>query len=70
MKSTELRQDRMTREERLEALLTYRKPDRVPISAIATGFCTISGGHTVADAYVSPEIAFWDKLWAQEMYRW
>jgi len=29
-----LRQDRISSEERLEALLNYRKPDRIPISSL------------------------------------
>jgi len=47
----QLRQDKMTSLERINALFNYQKPDRVPVGAMSTGFNTKDSGFTVADAY-------------------
>jgi uroporphyrinogen decarboxylase len=62
--------DRMTPIERMEALFAYRKPDRVPIGAMCTGFNTRNAGHTVADAYQDPKKSFADMQWTTEQYGW
>jgi len=66
----QLRQDRMTSLERMEALFTYKKPDRVPIGAFATGFNTCNMGYTAADAYNAPEKSFEGTIWTAEQYGW
>ena len=65
-----LKQDRMTSRERMEALFTYQKPDRVPLGAMSTGFNTRNAGHTVADAYEDPEKSFADMQWTTEQFGW
>ena len=65
-----LKQDRMTSQERVEALFSYKTPDRVPIGAMATGFNTRNAGFTVADAYEDPEKSFQATLWTYEQYGW
>ncbi len=65
-----LRQDRMTSQERMDALFNYRKPDRVPIGAMSTGFNTRNAGYTVADAYDNPEVSFQAMKWTSEQYGW
>ncbi len=65
-----LREDRMTSAERINALFNYKKPDRVPLGAMSTGFNTRNAGHTVADAYEDPEKSFADMQWTTEQYGW
>ena len=65
-----LREDRMTSAERIDALFNYKKPDRVPLGAMSTGFNTRNAGHTVADAYEDPEKSFADMQWTTEQYGW
>lgn len=60
----------MTSQERLEALFSYKLPDRVPMGAMATGFNTRNAGFTVADAYDDPEKSFKATLWTYEQYGW
>lgn len=65
-----LRQDEMTNIERIDALLNYKKPDRVPIGMMATGFNTVNSGYTVGDAYRDSEKSFQTMQWAAEQYGW
>ncbi|MBW2306760.1 MAG: uroporphyrinogen decarboxylase family protein [Deltaproteobacteria bacterium] len=65
-----LRQDHMTSRERMDALWQYRKPDRVPLAALGTGFNTKNTGHSVADAYDDPEKSFFAMVWTAEQYGW
>ena len=64
------RQDRMTSKERIDALFSYQRPDRVPLGAMSTGFSTKNAGYTVADAYDNPEKSFEAMLWTTEQYGW
>ena len=66
----ELRQDRMSGKERLDALFNYQKPDRVPIHGMSLGFSTKNVGYTVANAYDDPEKNFDAQLWTAEQYGW
>jgi uroporphyrinogen decarboxylase len=66
----QFKQDQMTPSERMAALFDYRKPDRVPLGAMSTGFNTRNAGHTVADAYEDPEKSFSDMQWTTEQYGW
>jgi uroporphyrinogen decarboxylase len=60
----------MTHQERLNALLNYKKPDRIPIFGFATGFCMVNCGYTLTELQTDPE-KFWDALrWTCEQYRW
>ncbi len=65
-----LRQDRMTSQERMDALFAGQRPDRVAVGAMSTGFNTRNAGHTVADAYEDPEKSFSDMQWTTEQYGW
>ncbi len=65
-----LPQDRMTSQERMAALFAGRRPDRVPLGAMSTGFNTRNAGHTVAEAYEDPEKSFADMQWTTEQYGW
>jgi len=65
-----LKQDRMSSEERIEALLKYEKPDRVPIGAMATVFSSKNAGYTVTTAYGDPEKSFYAMIWTAEQYGW
>jgi uroporphyrinogen decarboxylase len=62
--------DQMTSAERMDALFAYRKPDRIPVGAMSTGFNTKNAGHTVADAYQDPDKSFADMQWTTEQYGW
>lgn len=64
------RQDRMTTQERMNALFQNVKPDRVPIGAMSTGFQTKNAGYTVGDAYEDAEKSFWTMQWTTEQYGW
>ena len=66
----QLRQDRMSSEERMDALFKYEKPDRVPIMAWGAPFGTYNAGYSVTDAYDNPEKAFNSSLWTWEFYGW
>jgi uroporphyrinogen decarboxylase len=65
-----LRQDRMSSKERMDALFTYRQPDRVPIGMFATVFSSINAGCTVTTAYGDPEKSFHAMVWTAEQYGW
>jgi uroporphyrinogen decarboxylase len=60
----------MTSWERIDALFSYQKPDRVPVGAMSTGFNTKNAGFTVADAYGDPEKSFSAMLWTTQQYGW
>jgi hypothetical protein len=64
----QLRQDRMTSLERMDALFNYEKPDRVPFGAMSTGFNTKNAGFTVADAYEDPDKSFKAMMWTTQQY--
>ena len=66
----QLRQDRMTGQERMDALFAGQVPDRVPVGAMSTGFNTRNAGYTVAAAYEDPEKSFSAMQWTTEQYGW
>ena len=66
----ELRQDRMSSEERLKAMFENKKPDRIPIGAMATIFSSKNAGYSRTDAYGDPEKSFYAMLWTAEQYGW
>jgi uroporphyrinogen decarboxylase len=66
----QLRQDRMTSLERMDALFSYQKPDRIPVGAMSTGFNTKNAGFTVADAYEDPDKSFKAMMWTTQQYGW
>ena len=66
----QLRQDRMTSEERMDALFNYQKPDRVPMMAWGSPFGALHAGYTVTEAFEDPEKTFDACLWTWELYGW
>lgn len=65
-----MKEDKMTSQERVDALFTYRKLDRVPISMGATAFAGKNVGLSITDAYGDPEKIFNAFLWTIEQYGW
>ncbi len=60
--------ERLTPPERMGALLSRQRPDRVPFIPFAFGFCAHNVGYPVAESYASPERSFWSQLWTSEQY--
>jgi len=66
-----LRQDRISSEERLEALLNYRKPDRIPISILyLIEFSARNSGYSRALSYNDPEKSFYSQVGTAEQFGW
>lgn len=66
-----LRQDRMTSQERLRALLNYEKLDRVPIgSTDALEFSARNAGYPIQQNYENPEKSFYSQLMTSKQYGW
>jgi len=63
-----LRRDRMTKDERMVAMLKKQPLDRVPVWGSALGFAAINVGYTVADMYSDPQRAFDAMTWTAEQY--
>ena len=64
------RQDRMSSKERVNALFSRQKPDRVPIIAWGSPFGTHNAGYSVTDAFDNPEKAFHGCRLTWELYGW
>ena len=64
----QMRRDRMTNRERIEALLKGRPLDRVPLFPFTLGFCAKNVGYPLASIYSNPEESFEAQLWTQEQY--
>jgi uroporphyrinogen decarboxylase len=63
-------EDKMTHQERLEALLSYEKPDRVPIFGMGGAFSMINCGYSLVELQTDPR-KFWDAHgWTCEQYGW
>ena len=65
-----LRQDRMSSKERMDALFSDQKPDRVPIMAWGSPFGALHAGYSVTEAFEDPEKTFNASLWTWELYGW
>ncbi|MCK4580062.1 MAG: uroporphyrinogen decarboxylase family protein [Dehalococcoidia bacterium] len=62
-------QDKMTPEDRVTALLSGRRPDRVPFFPLGIrGFATINVGYGLAAAYSDGARSCWAQLRTQEQY--
>lgn len=66
----QFKKDRMTSAQRMAALFEGRRPDRVALGAMSTGFNTVNAGMTVYDAYADPEKSFAAMQWTTEQYGW
>lgn len=58
----------MTSAERVAALLSGQRIDRVPFFSFALGFCARNVGYPIATIHDDPEKSFQAQLWTQEMY--
>jgi uroporphyrinogen decarboxylase len=65
-----MRKDRLTDEERLEALWARQKPDRVAIWPVQGGFSAINAGMSINDYYVKAKESIDSQRWACEQYGW
>lgn len=62
------RQDRMTQAERIEALYSRKKVDRLPYVLRGYGFSARNVGYPIADIYENPSKSFEAQSWTAEMY--
>ena len=60
--------DKLTVPERMGAILTRQKPDRVPFIPFIFGFCSRNVGYPVAAVYEDAEKSFWSQIWTQMQY--
>ena len=65
---TQFRQDKMTENERWDALVNRQPIDRVPLFLASLGFSLRNVGQSVMKAYQDPEMSFWGQVWTNEMY--
>lgn len=65
-----LRKDRLTDDERMEALWNRQKPDRVPLWPLALGFDALNVGYTILDCYNTVEKSIDCQRWTCEEYGW
>jgi uroporphyrinogen decarboxylase len=66
-----LRQDRMTKDERMIALLNREPIDRVPFGyRIFTGFSAFNCGYTIADMFTDMRKCYDAMVWTAEQYGW
>jgi uroporphyrinogen decarboxylase len=63
-----MKQDRMTRTERLDALFKGKLPDRVPFFSFILGFCARNVGYPIHTIYSDPVKSFQAQLWTREQY--
>ena len=66
----ELKTDRMTHQERMQALYSYQKPDRVPILQLADKFAMINAGCTLTELHTEPQKALDAWLSTCQQYGW
>jgi uroporphyrinogen decarboxylase len=65
-----LKPDKMTNQERIGALFSYEKPDRVPIFGMGNAFSMINCGYSLTELQTDPQ-KFWNAhRWTCEQYRW
>ncbi|MBW1852509.1 MAG: methyltransferase, partial [Deltaproteobacteria bacterium] len=62
------RRETMTPPERMHAILTRKRPDRVPFIPFISGFCAKNVGYPVRSFYDDPEKSFWAQMWTAEMF--
>ncbi len=62
-----LERERMTSAERMKALLTGQKPDRVPFIPFSYGFNTLIAGYEIGDYYADPKKSFRSQMLCKEI---
>ena len=65
-----LRQDRLTIQERVDALWARQKPDRVPIWPLALGFDALNVGMSINDIYTKAKESIDSQAWTCEQFGW
>jgi uroporphyrinogen decarboxylase len=65
-----MRKDRLTDQERMEALWARQKPDRVPIVPLALGFAALNVGYNLNDFYAEPKKGVDALRWTNDQYGW
>ncbi len=68
LETTQPRQETMTSAERISAILTRRRPDRVPFMPFIFGYCARNVGYPVRSIYDDAEKSFWAQMWTAEMF--
>jgi uroporphyrinogen decarboxylase len=61
------RRETMTSAERMAAIVSGDRPDRIPILPFTGGFCAQIVGYPIHTIYDDPERSFWAQMWAQEL---
>ena len=62
------KQETMSPPERMHAVLTGQRPDRVPFIPFIFGFCAKNVGYPVKALYEDAEKSFWSQMWTAEMF--
>lgn len=62
------RQETMSSAERMGAILTRQRPDRVPFMPFIFGYCAKNVGYPIRAFYEDAEKSFWCQMWTAEMY--
>jgi len=62
------RQDVMSPPERMQAVLSRQRPDRIPFIPFIFGFCARNVGYPVRAVYEDAEKSFWAQMWTAEMF--
>ena len=63
-----LKEDKMTSQERHDALLSGKSVDRVGLYPFARGFCAKNTGISLVDFYTNAKKSFEAQLWTWQMY--
>lgn len=66
----QLKEDKMTADERWVALLNRKPVDRVGIQGLTLGFSGLNSGYSIYDMYYDAEKGFNGHRWAADMYGW
>jgi uroporphyrinogen decarboxylase len=66
--SKQARQETMTPPERMDAIMTRQRPDRVPFIPFIFGFCAKNVGYPVRSLFDDAEKSFWAQMWTAEMF--
>lgn len=66
----QFKKDRMSPNERIEALLNRQPVDRVPFFSLSQGFNTLNVGYSIAEYYRNPKKSFEAAMWTHEQYNW
>lgn len=68
MVKVNFRQDRMSKNDRIKALLNGQPVDHVPFYPFILGFATRNVGYSTATIYKNPRKSFDAQMWTQEQY--